>query len=101
MIDAIITGRLYGLAEEHESKSGQHYVRAKLATPDGKAGVVLFVGITAFNKDACVHLLGLRDHDGLSVSGQLTPTAWIDKDGKPRAGLNMLAHSVMSARPVD
>jgi hypothetical protein len=101
VIDALITGRLYGLAESCTSKNGKAYVRAKVACADGVQGACLFVRVTAFSESACVHLLRLQDHDAVSLTGKLTPTAWLGKDGKPRAGLDMLAHHVMSARPVE
>ena len=100
MIDALISGKLYGTPEQCTSKSNKPYVRAKVACPDGKGGACLFVRVTAFSESVCDHLMRLKDFDSVAMTGKLTPTAWTDRQGKLHAGLDMLAREVMSAGPV-
>jgi single-stranded DNA-binding protein len=95
MIDALITGRLYGNAEERIGQADSHYVTCKVraATDDGET---LMCNVIAFNDAARQALLNLADGDSIALSGALTPKVWFDKQGKARPALDLLAHAVLS-----
>ncbi len=95
MIDALISGRTYGHAEERSGQAGSAYVTCKVrvATDDGE---LIFCNVIAF-KDAVRHaLLLLDDGDSVSLSGALTPKVWTDKQGNVRPALDLIAHRIIT-----
>ena len=96
MIDALISGRLYGRAEERSGQSGSLYVTCKVRamTDDGDT---LMCNVIAFNDQIRSLLLSLDDGESISLSGALTPKVWIDKQGKPRPAIDLIAHAAISA----
>lgn len=96
VIDALIGGKLYGKPEQRESRNGNAYVTCKVRAPAGD-GEGVFVSVIAFAEPVCRALLALEDGDSASIAGELTPKAWLDRDGDPRPGLDMLAHAVTTA----
>lgn len=97
MIDALITGRIYGTpAEKTSGKTGKRFVTAKVraATGDGES---LFVNIIAFDSSVCAGLLALGDGDSVSLSGALTPKVWTDRDGQARPALDLVAHGLLTS----
>jgi single-stranded DNA-binding protein len=54
------------------------------------------VNVIAFNDGACAALLALDDGEPVALSGSLTPKVWTDKEGQPRAALDMVAHQVLT-----
>ena len=97
MIDALIAGRLFGIAEERSGQAGSAYVTCKLraATDDGD---LIICNVIAFNDKVRNALLALGDGDSLALSGALTPKVWTDKQGKARPALDLVAHAIVSAR---
>lgn len=102
MIDGLITGKLHGTSQERTSKNGKQFVTAKLkaATHEGES---LFINVLAFNDAAQAALLALGDAVAVSASasGSIKPTAWQDKDGNTRTGLDMIAAQVLTAYSID
>lgn len=100
MIDALIAGRLFGIAEERNGQAGSAYVTCKVraATDDGD---LIICNVIAFNDKLRSALLALDDGDSLSLSGAVTPKVWIDKQGKARPALDMVAHAIISTRNSD
>ena len=96
MIDALISGKLHGKATERTSKAGKPYALAKVraSTGDGEA---LFVNVIAFDTAPCTALLALGDGDAVALVGTLTPKAWLDREGQPRAAVDVVAAQVLSA----
>ncbi len=96
MIDALIAGRLHGAAQQKTSKAGKPFTTAKVrvAIDDGNS---LFVGVVAFNEPAQAALMALGDGDAVSLAGTLKPTAWIDREGGARAGLDLTAAQVLTS----
>ena len=96
MIDALIAGRIYGQVEERSGQNDSVYVTCKVraATDDGE---FIICNVIAFNEAVRQTLLGLGDGDSLSLSGALTPKVWIDKQGKARPALDLIAHAVITA----
>lgn len=95
MIDALVAGKLYGLAKERESKQGKPFVTAKVRAAAGN-GESLFVNVIAFDASACAALLALEDGDPVALAGALTPKAWADRAGNVRPTVDLVAHGVMT-----
>lgn len=95
MIDALIAGKLHGAPTEKTSKAGKPFVTAKVRAAAGD-GEALFVNVIAFDTTVCTALLGLGDGDAVSLSGALSPKAWIDREGNPRPALDLVAHGVLT-----
>ena len=96
MIDALISGKLYGQPTERTSKTGKPFALAKVRAAGGD-GESLFVNVIAFDTAPCTALLALGDGDSVALSGSLTPKVWTDKEGNARPGLDMVAHHVLTA----
>jgi hypothetical protein len=95
VIDALVSGRLCGKPAERTAKNGLPFATAKVrvATRDGEA---LFVGVIAFERPVVAALLELSDKDAIALAGELTASAWSDKEGKPRPALDLVAHQLVS-----
>ena len=96
MIDALISGKLYGQPTERTSKTGKPFALAKVRAAGGD-GESLFVNVIAFDAAPCTALLALGDGDSVALSGSLTPKVWTDKGGNARPGLDLVAHQVLTA----
>lgn len=97
MIDAILSGRIYGTpAEKTSGKTGKRFVTAKVRAAAGD-GETLFVNIIAFDGNVCAGLLALGDGDSCSLSGALTPKVWTDRDGQARPALDLVAHGLLTS----
>lgn len=99
MMEGLIAGKLQGKATERTSKAGKPYALAKVraATGDGEA---LFVNVIAFDTGPCTALLALGDGDAVALAGTLTPKAWLDREGQPRAAVDMVASQVLTTYQV-
>jgi single-stranded DNA-binding protein len=97
MIDAILSGRIYGApAEKTSGKTGKPFVTCKVRTAAGD-GESLFVNVIAFDSSVCAGLLALGDGDSVSLSGALTPKVWTDRDGHARPALDLVAHGLLTS----
>lgn len=98
MIDALISGRLYGHAEERQGQAGSAYVtcKVKASTDDGDS---IICNVIAFNDSVRAALLGLGDGESLSLSGALTPKVWTDKQGNSRPAIDLVAHAILRVSP--
>lgn len=96
MIEGLISGKLYGLAEKRSGKNATHFAVAKVLATTGE-GESLFVNVIAFHPDACAALMALDEGDAVVLAGALTPKVWTDKQGNTRPALDMVAHQVMTA----
>jgi len=95
MIDALIAGRLYGVAEQRTGQAGSTYVTCKVkAMTDDGDGIIC--NVIAFNDQVRETLLQLEDGASLSLSGALTPKVWTDKQGNARPALDLVAHSIQN-----
>lgn len=95
MISALVCGKLYGRAQERMGKNGKPFVVAKLTANAGD-GAGYFVNLITFDGAACAALLALDAGDALAVAGEATPKSWADRDGNPRAGLDLVAQQVLT-----
>ncbi|APZ42929.1 single-stranded DNA-binding protein [Acidihalobacter ferrooxydans] len=96
MIDALISGKLYGTPQERTASTGNPFIALKLRATAGD-GASLFVNVIAFAPDTCAALMALGDGDSVALAGTLTPKAWIDREGEARPSLDMVAHACLSA----
>jgi len=100
MIEALITGTLFSLAEQRQGKNDTRFVLAKVkAQPD--EGEPLIVNVIAFAPEACAALLALDEGDALALSGTLTPKVWTDKQGNTRPALDLVASQVLTVYQVE
>ena len=95
MIDALLTGRLYGKAEARTSRAGKTFAVAKVRTPH-KAGEFLYVSVVSFVPITIRTLLELDPGDAVALSGELTADTYTDADGRVWPALSLNAHSVVS-----
>ena len=95
MIDALISGKLYGQPTERTSKTGKPFALAKVRAAGGD-GESLFVNVIAFDTAPCTALLALGDGDSVALTGSLTPKTWTDKEGNTRPALDLVAHQVLT-----
>lgn len=96
MIDGLVAGNLFGVAQNRMGQSGRQFVAVKVraARSDGEA---LFVSVIAFSNDAKAALLALDDGDSVVLAGTLTPKVWTDRSGDAKPALDMVAHAVLTA----
>lgn len=99
MIDGLIAGKMHGKAIERTSKNGKPYALAKVRAAGGD-GEALFVNVIVFDTGPCNALLALGDGDSVALAGTLTPKAWLDREGQPRAAVDVVAAQVLSAYQV-
>lgn len=95
MIDALISGRMFGHAEERNGQANSHYVTCKIRAPTDD-GEMIICNVIAFKEEAQRNLLSLNDGESVSISGGLTPKVWTDKQGNTRPALDIIAHAVIS-----
>ena len=95
MIDALISGKLYGQPTERTSKTGKPFAIAKVRAATGE-GESMFINVLAFSDSAQAALLALADGDSVALTGSLTPKTWTDKEGNTRPGLDLVAHQVLT-----
>lgn len=95
MIDALVSGRIFGKPTERTSKAGKPFAVAKMRVASGD-GESQFVSIIAFDQQPCTALLALGDGDSVALSGSLSLKTWTDKDGNARPGLDLVAHQVLT-----
>lgn len=95
MIDALISGRLYGHAEQRSGQSSSQFVTCKIkaSTDDGD---IIICNVIAFNDHVKSTLLSLQDGDSVSISGAITPKVWFDKQSNARPALDVIAHAVLT-----
>ena len=96
MIDALISGRLYGQPQQRTAKTGKTYVTCKVRAAGGD-GESLFVNVIAFSPAVQSALLALGDGESIALSGELTPGTWTDREGHARPSLDMTAHAILTA----
>ena len=96
MIDALVSGKLYGKPQTRTAGNGKTFVTAKLRTASGN-GESLFVNCITFDKATGDCLLALDDGDSVALSGALTPKVYTPANGEPRPSLDMQAHAAITA----
>ena len=95
MIDALIAGRLYGAPAARTTKNGKPFATCKVRV-SARDGSAVFLAVVAFADSAVTALLALHEGDSVALTGELTASAYTDKDGVAKPSLNLLAHSVLT-----
>jgi single-stranded DNA-binding protein len=96
MIDALITGRLYGAPRERGAKNGATYTTLNVRV-SGDDGESMFVNVVAFDSGIQQALLALDEGDSVSLTGSIAVNVWTDKGGLARPSIRMTAHSLTTA----
>ena len=100
MIDALVSGLIYGTPNQRAGQDGKPFFTAKVRAP-AIGGETLMVNVITFSRETGAALLALDDGDSVSLSGSLTPKVWTDKQGLVRPACDMVAHSILSVYDVD
>jgi len=95
MIEGLVAGHIWGDPESRAGKNNTLFVVAKVRA-QGTQPELVIVNVIAFDHAASKALLDLRDGDAVSITGSLSPKAWIDKQGVSRAALDMIAGRVLA-----
>ena len=95
MIDALITGRLYGAPKQGAGKTGDAYTTFKVKAVPGN-GETILCNVICFDEKAQNALLALDDGDSIAISGTLTPKVYTDKAGDTRPVLDVVCHAVLT-----
>ena len=95
LIRALVTGVLHEAPVARVSKNGKNFTTAKLRA-DAADGAV-WCSLIAFGAQAEA-LHEQKANAALSVAGRVTPNAWLDKAGEPKAGLSMVVDQVAALR---
>ncbi|MGO9039035.1 MAG: single-stranded DNA-binding protein [Steroidobacteraceae bacterium] len=95
MIDALVTGRIFGKPAERTSKSGNRFATAKVRVPmpDGSS---MFANIITFRDHVATALLALEDGASLAISGELKISTYQAKDGSYRPSLDVTVHEILT-----
>ncbi|CAJ9609263.1 single-stranded DNA-binding protein [Burkholderia pseudomallei] len=96
MIDALIGGKLAGMAVERSAASGKTFVTAKVRAADSD-GEGQFINIVAFDNDVKAALLALSDGDSVSMAGAMKVGTYEARDGKTRININLVASAVLTS----
>lgn len=97
MIDALISGKLYGQPAERTGNGGHRFVTARVRAAAGDGdGEAVIVNVITFTHSVGDALLALQDGDSVSLSGALTPKVWTDKNGQVRPALDLVAHGLLT-----
>jgi single-stranded DNA-binding protein len=92
-ITALITGRLIADPERRTSASGKDFATARLAAGTDDDSVLC--SVIAFGHIG-EQLAALAKGDSLALVGRTKPKAWVDREGQPRAGLDVVADQLLT-----
>ncbi|MFT3818293.1 MAG: single-stranded DNA-binding protein [Rubrivivax sp.] len=96
-ITALITGRLIADPERRTGVSGKHFTTARLSAGTDDESVLC--SVIAFGS-AGEQLVALGKGDTAAIVGRTKPKAWTDREGAPKAGLDVVADQVLTAYSV-
>lgn len=100
MIDALVSGLIYGTPNQRAGQDGKPFFTAKVRAPS-VGGDTLMINVITFSRETGAALLALDDGDSVALSGSLTPKVWTDKQGLVRPACDMVAHSILTAYDID
>ena len=95
MIEALVSGKLYGQATQKTSRNGKPFTTAKVRIHT-TGDETIFCNVIAFNDPAQAALLALGDGDAVALAGTLKPGVWVDQRGQARPSLDMTAAQVLT-----
>ena len=94
MIDALVSGKLFGKPVERTTKNGSRFATAKVRAAAGEE--TIFCNVIAFSASAVTALLALDDGDAVALAGELTAKVWTDRNGEAKPSLDLKAHAVLT-----
>lgn len=97
MIDAILSGKIYGQPRQAIGKNGNPYALAKMKVSTGMDGELVFASVIAFGDSSVQALAHLADGDACCVAGSVKLGTYQAKDGQTRVSVDVTASSVLSA----
>lgn len=95
MIDALISGRLSAKPTSKTGPSGKTFTTCRLLATAGN-GESASISVIAFSETVAAALLALDAGDSVALAGSLSPKSWTTKTGEPRAGLDLVAHGLLT-----
>jgi single-stranded DNA-binding protein len=95
MIEGLVSGKLHGKPVERTGQNGRPYVIAKVLAPN-QEGEAHIVNVITFMDAVGDVLLRMGEGDAVALTGALVPKVWTDRDGTPRAALDMVAQKVLT-----
>lgn len=96
MIRALVSGTLHGDPQARESTNGNPFTTAKLRA-DGKDGISTWCSLIAFGSEG-ERLATLKAGVALSVAGRAEVTAWLNREGEPKAGLSLVVDELATLK---
>ncbi len=96
MFDALLSGRLRGVAKLRTASNGSPYATFRLGVPS-KTGESLLCSCVTFSKTAIEALQALDDGDSVAVTGEAGICTWEGSGGTTRYGLELTVQGVMTA----
>jgi len=100
MIDALVSGHVFGQPTHRVGKSGKPFVTAKVRAPM-RNNEGAFVNVVTFSDHVMAGLLALGQGAAVAIAGELTTDVWTDREGKPHAGLHLVAHELLTEHHVN
>ena len=94
MMQLHVSGRLVRDPAQKTSSNGRPYVNALMTA--GSTDGDLLVTLMAFDTDLANLLATLKKGDSLSAIGSGSVKAYTDKEGKPAAGITLMANRLMA-----
>lgn len=95
MIDTLVQGRLVKPAQTRTAANGKPYALVQLAVATGE-GESTLVSVIAFRAEAVAVLATLDKGDAVAVVGRASVRTWAGADGALKAGLSVVADSVLT-----
>jgi single-stranded DNA-binding protein len=93
MIHALVVGTLIAEPATRTSSGGKTFATAQVRVPTADDAVLM--GITAWGELA-EKLLALHKGDAVSITGELRPNVWVDRQGVERRSWNITAAGILS-----
>ncbi len=93
MIDALVAGHLVDKAVLRTAKTGNTYATFRLRATCRSGESVQVSGIT-FSATMAALLAELDPGDAVAMTGELSLSGYLAKDGTPRPGVDLVAHTI-------
>ncbi|HYQ92864.1 MAG TPA: single-stranded DNA-binding protein [Candidatus Competibacteraceae bacterium] len=93
MMQLHVSGRLVRDPAQKTSSNGKDYVHALMTASSGDGEILITVMV--FDPELQTLLASLRKGDSLSAIGAASIRAYSDKEGKPNAGVTLMANRLM------
>ncbi|WP_129136377.1 single-stranded DNA-binding protein [Luteimonas sp. YGD11-2] len=95
MIDALVSGRLAADPKTGTSRNGSAYVTARVlvTTADEER---LSVSVIAFSARVVDGLMAMGAGEPVTLSGELTPKVWTDREGNAQPTADLKAHAFLT-----